>query len=85
MTARYAIVEDSFDGSDPLVIRDVGPWDQHLTVTNDAESVVEELLCSHHLRPGQRLFYYDTEGQLDELVVKDGKFAGFAPGPATAE
>ncbi len=80
-SAQYVIVEDGFDSSEPLVIRDVGPWDKHLSVTNDAESVVEELVRNNRLLPGQRLLYYDSENMLDELVVKDGKFAGFAPGP----
>ena len=72
--ANYVIVQDS---SDRLVIRDLGPWDQYLTVTNAAEEVVQEL--ARQLK-GRRLFYYDTEGQMDELLVKDGEFAGFAPG-----
>ena len=82
-SAQYVIVEDSFSGSEPLVIRDVGPWDKHLTVTNDAENVVAELVRSNRLLPGQQLLCYDSDNQLDELVVKDGKFAGFAPGPAS--
>jgi hypothetical protein len=28
-----------------------------------------------------RIFYFDSSGDLDELLVKDGRFAGFAPGP----
>ena len=82
-SAQYVVVEDSFAGSEPLVIRDVGPWDKHLTVTNDAENVVEELIRSNRLLPGQRLLCYDSDNQLDEIVVKDGKFTGFAPGPAS--
>jgi len=57
-----------------VVIFDRGPWDVHFTITNDAENVVRQLaprLC------GRRLFYFDSEMELDELVVKDGEFAGF--------
>ena len=63
----------------PLVIRDIGPWDKHLSVTNDAEGVVELLVKSGLLDNNRRLFYYDTNNNLDELVIKDEKFAGFAP------
>lgn len=71
--ANYEIVEDS---SAQMIIRDLGPWDQFLTVTNAAEVVVIEL--SDQLK-GRRLFYYDSDGALDELVVVNGLFAGFGP------
>jgi hypothetical protein len=80
-SARFVVIEDSFDGSDPLVIKDIGRGSRQMSVTNDAEGVVERLLRDGRLQPGQRLFYYDSEGGLDEMLVKDGKFAGFAPGP----
>jgi len=79
--AQYRIVDDPAFTTDALVIRDVGPWDQHPTVTNDAEWVVEELVAAGRLQPGMRLYYYDSEGALDELLVANGRFAGFAPGP----
>jgi hypothetical protein len=49
-----------------------------MTVSNAAEEVVEELVRSGQLSEGLRLFYYDSEGVLDEILVKDGNFAGFA-------
>lgn len=52
----------------PLVIRDVGPWDAFPTVTNAAEAVVVELRRRGMLPTGRRLFYYDSEGVLDEIV-----------------
>lgn len=76
--ANYTIVAV---GLDRVVIRDVGPWDKYLSVTNDAENVVRELAGNALLRPGRRLFYYDSDGQLDEILFKDGQFIGFAPGP----
>lgn len=79
--ANYVVVEDDFLSAEPLVIKDVGPWDQFLSVTNAAEQVVAELAADGQLPAGRRLLYYDSEGQLDELLVKDGKFAGFKPGP----
>lgn len=76
--ARYVVVEDSFDGSSPLILKDVGPWSEHPTITHDAESVVEELIASGKLSEGQRLLYYDSEGELTELLIDKGHFAGFA-------
>jgi hypothetical protein len=66
-----------------VVITDVGHMSNHPTVTNDAEHVVERLVAAGHVIPGRRLFYYDSDGALDELLVSwpDGRFAGFAPGP----
>jgi len=79
--ANYIIVGDDPGRRTPLVIKDVGPWDQHPTVTNDAEAVVEALTSQGYLPEGRRLFYYDSEGTLDEILIKDGRFVGFAPGP----
>lgn len=75
MRAKY-VVESEND--EILVIRDVGK--AQMTVTNDAEAVVEDLEEKGLLR-GRKLLYYDSEGRLDELKHKDGKFSGFAPGP----
>lgn len=72
--ANYEIVEDL---TDRLVIRDLGPWDRFMSVTNDAENVVKELAGRLN---GRRLFYYDSEGFLGELLVRgDGRFDGFHP------
>lgn len=71
-TVNYEIVQDCHDR---LLIRDLGPWDQHLTVTNGAEIVVEQLAACLN---GRKLDYIDSDGDVDQLVVKDGKFAGFA-------
>lgn len=76
MKSRYEIVQETLDC---VLIRDIGPWDRHLSVTNDAENVVAEL--APMLR-GRRLEYFDSEGERDQLLVRDGKFAGFAPAGA---
>jgi hypothetical protein len=69
--SSYQIVQDT---PDVLVIEDIGH--DVMSVTNDAEAVVEELaFCLH----GRRLEYYDSQGQRGQLLVVDGKFAGFAP------
>lgn len=71
----YQIVEET---PTHILIRDIGPWDKYLSVTNGAEIVVEELAGRLN---GRRLFYIDTEGLTDELLVQDGQFAGFKAGP----
>lgn len=67
-----------------ITIRDVGPWSQYMTITNNAEAVVSDLWRLGLLKTGVRLFYYDSAGELDELLHDDGVFVGFAPGPAGA-
>jgi hypothetical protein len=75
--ANYEIVSNT---PDRLTIRDLGPWDQFWTVSNDVEQVVAELYLFGHLRRGQRLFYYDSAGALDEILHKDGRFRDFQAG-----
>ena len=70
--ANYAVVKET---PEFILIRDLGPWDRHGTVTNDAERVVADFAPRLN---GRRLLYYDSEDEMDELLVKDGKFAGFA-------
>jgi hypothetical protein len=66
------------DTDELLCIKDIGPWNIYMTVTNVAEQVVEELTE----RLGERrLECIDSNGQRDELIVEDGKFAGFKPLP----
>ena len=72
--ANYVRIEST---EDYLLIQDVGPWDQFKSVTNAAEMVVDELIDELH---GRRLFYIDSEGQTDELVIENGAFKDFAPG-----
>jgi hypothetical protein len=60
-----------------VLLRDVGPWDKYMTITNAAEQVVAALT---KWLGSRRLLYYDSEGELTELLVKDGHFTGFAPG-----
>ena len=71
---RYVIVQDT---PELVCIKDIGPWDKYLTVTNGAEIVVKEL-ADYRLR-GRRLEYYDSEGTRSELLVCNGQFNGFAP------
>lgn len=73
-TVNYVVIKDT---KKYLTIKDVGPWDVHLTVTNGAEIVVEELV--RDLR-GRDLYYIDSAGQTDQLLIQDGEFAGFRAG-----
>jgi hypothetical protein len=72
--ACYEVVEQT---PGHVLIRDLGPWDKHPTITNAAEQVVEELAP---LLNGRRLFYIDSSSITDELKHEDGKFTGFAAG-----
>jgi len=75
--SNYVVIEDDLLHEKPLVIRDIGPWDEYLSVTNDAENVVKELRAIGMLPDGRRLFYIDTEGESAEIVIKDGEFSNF--------
>ena len=57
-----------------ILLMDDGPWDTFQTITNAAEEVVAQM--APQLK-GRRLFYVDSEGDVTELLVKDGLFAGF--------
>lgn len=69
--ARYKIL---LDMQYYLLLHDLGPWDEFMTITNAAEGVVKEV--AHRLGK-RRLFYYDSENKLTELVVRDGAFIAF--------
>ena len=77
--ANFDVVEQN-DRKGYVVIKDLGPWDQFMTVTNAAEWVVEKLFVDGILKQGERLFYWDSEGTLDEIIIVDNQFAGFRPG-----
>jgi hypothetical protein len=61
-----------------VIIQDVGPWTEHATITNDAENVVREVHECIGLGDC-RLFYIDSEGNMDEIKVCEGEFLGFLP------
>lgn len=71
--AVFGIVDEN---DSYVLIRDLGPWSQHKTITNDAEMVVEKMIAT---LGGRRLRYIDSEGVESEIVIKNGKFAGFSP------
>jgi hypothetical protein len=72
--ASYTVESET---PEQLVIRDMGPWTRHATVTNDAENVVASLFRLGILKDEQRLLYFDSEGVLGELEHQGGYFTGF--------
>lgn len=59
-----------------VLLKDVGPWDRYMTITNGAEEVVASVARWLGCR---RLEYIDSDGKRNQILVRDGKFAGFAP------
>lgn len=51
-----------------LMIEDDGPFDKYPTITNSAREVVDALIKSGELVPGRKLRYYDSHGDMDEIV-----------------
>ncbi|MCK5919406.1 MAG: hypothetical protein KAG66_00590 [Methylococcales bacterium] len=69
--ANYHIVENNHFR---MLIRDLGPWDEHKTITNDAEAVVDDLKI---WLGDRRLEYIDSGGVRTEMLVHKGHFKGF--------
>lgn len=65
--ASYRVIQSS----PTIMIEDL---DGPLSVTNDAEAVVEKLLERYG---DKRIFYYDTQGELSELTHDGERFTGF--------
>lgn len=73
--ARYSLV--SVDRRVKIVtIRDTADGAACPSVTNDAEAVVKEI---NAIYPAHRVRYYDSMGELDELLHHNGRFTGFLP------
>ena len=74
--ANYSIVHEETNDQ-VLTIRDDGPWNEFQTVTNATEKVVTELYETGLLHTEQKLLYYDSDGDLDEIVHLNGRFVAF--------
>ncbi|MBU0598707.1 hypothetical protein KKF61_07045 [Patescibacteria group bacterium] len=72
--AQFEVISNT---DEVLGIRDIGPWDKYLSVTNDAENVVIRLFAAGLLKEGKRLLYEDSEGELDAIIVANGEFVRF--------
>ena len=79
--AQYVICDGAPGVPDgALVIKDVGGVN-NTSITNAAEEVIKRLISFGSLKAGQRLFYFDSEGDLDEILWVKGRFLGFKTGP----
>jgi len=65
-----------------VLIKDLSnQYNKYISITNDAENVVEYLTKAGILNKKRRLFYIDTEGDVDELVHDgNGTFIKFKTG-----
>ena len=73
--ANYRIIRND---SKIILLEDIGPWDVFQSITNAAETVLEELKPA--LTGGvraKRLLYLDSEKELTEIVYNNGKFVRF--------
>jgi len=46
------------------------------TITNDVDNIVQKLQLQWRLK-NRRIYYKDSFGDIDEIVLKDGKFSHF--------
>ena len=71
MRASYRVLEDT-PGS--ILIQDEGVG---MSITNDAEAVIEHLIQRGLVTPSKIVLYQDTEGNVDKLLHDGQKFIGF--------
>lgn len=77
MNRSNFVIEEQ--NNEKVIIRDVGPWDVYMTVTNNVENVVKFLTNTKVIDNNKKLYCYDSEGDLDEIVHVDGQFVKFMP------
>ena len=68
-----------------VYIRDCGNHSKCKTVTNDIEWVVTDLDDSIENLENKRIFYMDSEGQIDEVIHNGKTFVSFKAGHAGVE
>jgi hypothetical protein len=73
MKAQFMFADGAPEGF--VAIMDINQ--SAMSITNDAEAVVEHLVRTGRLKSTDILIYRDTDGQWDQLVHKDGKFVDF--------
>ena len=76
LRASYTVDKVIPDSSKALATVFIVDNDIGMSITNDAENVVDDVLKKY---PGHIIIYRDTMGEWAELVHFDGKFTGFAP------
>lgn len=78
MSRHAALFETVENSPERVIIRDIGHNQGRRTVTNDVEAVVKAIAP---MLEGRRLFYFDSQGDPDEIVYVGDRFLRFAPGP----
>jgi hypothetical protein len=79
-SSTFVIVEET---DEHIIIRDLcgqPGYESWMSVTNGAENVVRHLIKEHHCA-GKRIYYYDTDGRLDQLKHNGRAFTDFGDGP----
>jgi hypothetical protein len=80
MHAQYKLITHNEIDGNYIYIKDVGNWGQCRTITNDADYIVKKLYEEHGITDDTRIFYKDSEGQVDELIHQGKIFTGFKYG-----
>lgn len=60
-----------------LVLRDLNDG---MSITNDVDNLVLHLRNTGQIHSETVLYYYDSEGRLDQILHDGRKFCGFTPG-----
>ena len=63
-----------------IFVRDIGHFTGGRSVTNDVEYIIEQLYLDFGITDETRIFYADSEGDIDELLHAGRKFKGFNTG-----
>lgn len=50
-----------------------------MSVTNDAEQVIDAIVSLGINLTGKRVIYRDTDGRWDEMAIRDNQFSAFRP------
>ena len=76
MHAQFELVDQE---REYIIIRNTG-HNSGRSVTNDAEYVIEQMYLIYNIFDEARIFYYDSEGELSEILHSGKRFRGFKAG-----
>jgi hypothetical protein len=74
----HAVFDVIKESPDFIYIKDTG-HKKHITVTNDAAFVISKLAKEYGI-DRRRIFYMDSDGEIDEIQHHGAKFIGFKAG-----
>jgi hypothetical protein len=74
----HAVFDVIKETQDFIFIKDMG-HNSHLTITNDANFVLSKLEAEYGI-DRRRVFYMDSDGNIDEIEHRGVHFTGFKPG-----